>query len=438
MRRGLVVALLGWCALAGSAAGQDSTQWDSIPLVTLSEALAKATRLDANYVRALGQIDNAEWGRRAARLAFVIPSLTAELDATKYSADFFNIGTGAAASTSVNARLTANYELFSLRKFTDLTSSGAALEGAQATELQQRFRTAFLVESDYYGVLANQALLRVANERLRRATEQLAVGRARVVSGAAVQTDSLVLVLESTRARIDLSRQETVLRVAQLQLGRRIGLSGPVGAAPPDSLPPPKLPVTLPEAVRDALAQGPQYRIARANERQAAATLKGRRGDYLPTLTLTGGNTTFDTRFFPTARNISSITLTASLPIWNLGAREMAITQARVDRDVSRAIREDLERGALRDVTEAYDAYLTARRNVDLSHEALDAATENFRVQDARYRSGATTILELLDAQISLTQAQADLVQANYATRLALAGLEAILGRRLFSNKDVL
>ena len=43
----------------------------------------------------------------------------------------------------------------------------------------------------------------------------------------------------------------------------------------------------------------------------------------------------------------------------------------------------------------------------------------------------------MLDAQISLTQAEADLVQAHYATRLALAGLEAILGRRLFTNKDV-
>jgi outer membrane protein TolC len=73
---------------------------------------------------------------------------------------------------------------------------------------------------------------------------------------------------------------------------------------------------------------------------------------------------------------------------------------------------------------------------VDLSALALAAATENFRVQGARYRSGATTILELLDAQISLTQAESDVVQANYSTRLALAGLEVILGRRLFPNKD--
>ena len=157
----------------------------------------------------------------------------------------------------------------------------------------------------------------------------------------------------------------------------------------------------------------------------------------MPTVTLTGGNFTFDSKFFPTARDVQSVSLTVSLPIWDLGRREIAVTQARVNRDVARAIRADLERGAARDVTEAHEAYRTARTTVDLSGIALAAASENFRVQEARYRGGATTILELLDAQISLTQAQADLVQATFSTRLALAGLEAILGRRLFPNKDV-
>lgn len=431
MSRGLMVAIAAVLATTGGAVRAQEP-----PSVTLAEALRRATRLDPNYVAALGQLDNAEWGRRAARLAFILPAVNAELDLTKYSAAFFNLGTGQPQSSAVTGTLTASYELFRLRKFTDLSATNAGLERAGASELEQRFRTAFLVESDYYGVLASQALDRVAAERLRRAEEQLAVGRARVVSGAAVQTDSLQLVLEATRARIDRMRAEAALRVARLQLGRRIGEAGPVAAADPDSVPPLELPVTLPDAVTEALAQGPQYRVARANERQAEALLRGRRGEYLPSLVLSGANQTFDSKFFPTARNISSVTLSVILPVWNLGQREIAVTQARVNRDVSRAIRADLERGALRDVTEAYEAYRTARGTVDLSALALAAATENFRVQGARYRSGATTILELLDAQISLTQAEADVVQASYSTRLALAGLEVILGRRLFPNKD--
>jgi outer membrane protein TolC len=64
-------------------------------------------------------------------------------------------------------------------------------------------------------------------------------------------------------------------------------------------------------------------------------------------------------------------------------------------------------------------------------------ARENYRVQESRYRAGSTTILDVLDAQLRLTQSEADLVQSRYAARLALAGLEAILGHRLFTNRDV-
>jgi outer membrane protein TolC len=53
-------------------------------------------------------------------------------------------------------------------------------------------------------------------------------------------------------------------------------------------------------------------------------------------------------------------------------------------------------------------------------------------VQSARYREGATTILDLLEAQVALSEAEATLVQSRYATRLALARIEALLGRRLF------
>jgi outer membrane protein TolC len=65
-------------------------------------------------------------------------------------------------------------------------------------------------------------------------------------------------------------------------------------------------------------------------------------------------------------------------------------------------------------------------------------AHESFRVQQSRYSAGATTILDLLEAQVNLSQAEAAQVQAQYAVRLALAGLESILGRRLFTDKDTL
>jgi outer membrane protein TolC len=405
--------------------------------VTLEQAIARATRLNPDYVRALGQVDNAEWGRRAALAVFVLPSLSASLDATKYSTAFFNIGTNRNQAEAVNATFQARYDLFSARKFADLGRTRAELESAEASELEQRFRTALLVESDYYDVLQNQELARVAADRSRRAEEGLGIARARVVSGAAVQSDSLQLVLELTQARTDQLRRDAALRVSRLQLGRRVGESGPVDAAPLDTTAAPELPLGVDEAVQMAVNQGPQYRAARASERAAAGVLRAERGQYLPTFSLLGTHQRFDDSFFPGGRNVSSISLSVFLPIWDDGRREITISQARVNRDVSRAIREDLEQAARPDVTRAFEAYVTARATTDLSTTGVLVAKENYRVQESRYRAGSTTILDVLDAQIRLTQSEADLVQSRYATRLALAGLEAILGHRLFTNRDV-
>jgi outer membrane protein len=252
-----------------------------------------------------------------------------------------------------------------------------------------------------------------------------------------VQSDSLQLVLELTQARTDQLRRDASLRVSRLQLGRRIGEPGPVDAEPVDTTPAPDLPLGVDEAVQLAVTQGPQYRAARASERAASALLKGQRGQYLPRMTLIGTHSRFDDSFFPSARNVSAISLNVSLPIWDDGRRELAISQARVNRDVSRAIRDDLERAARPDVTAAFEAYVTAQATTGLSGTGVFVARENYRVQESRYRAGSTTILDVLDAQIRLTQSEADLVQSRYAARLALAGLEAILGHRLFTNRDV-
>jgi outer membrane protein TolC len=408
---------------------------DTLPRVTLAQAISRATRLDPNYVQALGQVDNAEWGRRAAIATFVLPSISVFLNATKYSTDQFNIGTSRPQDVSVIADATARYELFSGRKFADLGRTAAEVDQAEATELQQRFQAALQTEADYYGVLRNQELGRVARERVRRGEEGLTIARARVTSGAAVQSDSLQFVLELTQARLDSLQRDAALTVARLQLGRRVGDAGPVDAVPIDTTRAPDLPIELSDAIRAALAQGPQYLAARAAERAASSALKAERGAYLPTITLTGEHTRFDVKFFPGGVNVSSIALGVSLPIWDDGRREMAITRARVNRDVSRAIRADLELAARRDVTAAFEAYRTAQATTALSETAVIVAKENYRVQESRYRAGATTILDVLDAQLRLTQAEADLVQSRYAARLALAGLEAILGQRLFTDR---
>lgn len=416
---------------APPASAQDAAE--PVPQVTLAEALARAARLDPDYVAALGQVGDATWLRRSTFAAFVLPSVQFSSTATRFSSEIFNVGTGESTNRSVDARLEARYDVFTGgAKWAEHARARAELESASANEREARFRTALLTEADYYDAWSEEELLEVARERVRRAEEQLEVARARVLSGAAVQSDSLQLLLELTRARVDLLGQESAVRVARYQLGRRIGHDGPVRPVPLDTIPAPALPISEAEAIEEARAGSPQALEARAEAEAAEAGVRVARSAYFPRLSAFGSYTGFDDTFFPRATTRTLFGLSLTVPLWDNAQRELSLSRARTGRAVARALRDDVERAVAGDVVEAYQTYESARASAALAAEAVGVAREILRVQDERYRAGATTILDLLTAQVDLTQAQADLVQARTGTRLALAGLEAILGRRLF------
>jgi multidrug efflux system outer membrane protein len=194
--------------------------------------------------------------------------------------------------------------------------------------------------------------------------------------------------------------------------------------------------VTLERATVELREQGPEVEAARAAERRAGAGLTSEREGYLPDVTLGFVAGAYDTKFFPSAFKRNQLSVTVSLPIWDGGRREVAVARARAERDVARAQREDRERATAEDMAQAYNGYETARAAIALAVIGVSVSAENYRVQGARYREGATTILDLLEAQVALSLAEATLVQARYSARLALAQIEALLGRRLFESQD--
>jgi len=157
---------------------------------------------------------------------------------------------------------------------------------------------------------------------------------------------------------------------------------------------------------------------------------------YLPTINLTGGFTEYDSRFPPSGQGVGSVSLIVTWPLWDRGQREIAVQQAKTNLNVARAVSADLERAASRDVTQAAEAYRISREAMSLTQLQLVAAQETFRVQELRYKSGANTILDLLEAQFQLTRAESEAVQSVYALYLSLAGLEAITGQEFLVERN--
>jgi outer membrane protein TolC len=65
---------------------------------------------------------------------------------------------------------------------------------------------------------------------------------------------------------------------------------------------------------------------------------------------------------------------------------------------------------------------------IPINEEVLKSADEDLRLVQERYSLGSATILEVLDAQVSVIRAQADLVSSRYDALTQKAFLKAQLG----------
>ena len=428
----VATALLGIVVFGATSSAQ--TPHETIATVTLADARERAMAVSPANIAARGDVDVAAWQRRSALTDLITPNVSANTSYATYSDPFMNPGTGNVSAQATSATLQASYTIFGGGKFAAVKNARASLNRAAAGETAATFNVTLATDAAYYAVLADQELKRVAQARLERAQEQLSVARSRAQAGYSIATDSLQLVIEVNKAKLELLRRDSALAVSRFRLGSTIGETSAVDAAPIDTLVVPELPFTQEAAIAELRTRGPALIVARANEQSANAALAFQREAYLPAITLSAQTGAYDSELFGSQLSRSQFMVNVSLPIWNGGHREVSVARARADRDVARAERAQAERKSAETMAGAYSGYHTARSATELAQAGIVAATENYRVQRARYREGSTTILDLLEAQVALNEAESALVQSRYAARLALAQLEALLGRRVFDN----
>jgi len=123
--------------------------------------------------------------------------------------------------------------------------------------------------------------------------------------------------------------------------------------------------------------------------------------------------------------------LTISLPIFTGFARGLAVQQAReasIDADESLRAQQLQVRS---DVHSRYLALQTAYTAIAVQGQSRDAARDQLRLAQDRYRLGSGTSLEVSDAENNVQRAEGDYVNAIYDYHKALAALEAAVGRPL-------
>jgi outer membrane protein TolC len=164
--------------------------------------------------------------------------------------------------------------------------------------------------------------------------------------------------------------------------------------------------------------------------RQDAAHSKTKqtRSDYFPAVGLTGGYIAADIPGLLTVTNALNVGVGIQYNLGNLWKNKSRMEEAKaVEREVG-ANCELLEQNIRMEVAESYENYFCALKKMDVQQKALENAKENNRITKNKYDNNLVNTTELLDAenalleaQINVATAKADIVSAYY-TLLDKAG----------------
>ena len=224
-------------------------------------------------------------------------------------------------------------------------------------------------------------------------------------------------------ARVEAARLG--IRRAQEALGVLIAADGPVDAAgePTLDVPSPSVPDSQLVTDREDL----QVILARqsAAQRRASDAWK----DYLPSVTgLFTPTALAPTGLFANTRSWRAAVL-FTVPVFEGGGRRGQARERQALVDIVSAERLDAERRAISEIRTAREAVASTERALKFAETAAQQANEVVQITDIAFREGATTNIEVIDAQRRARDAETAAAIAEDAVRRARFDLLVATGR---------
>ncbi len=448
LRSCFIILFIPWLWLVSQAWGQSPTPPPSQLSVTSSRVdvprqltleVAEQLLLQHNLavVAARYGVDNA----RAQRLIASVrpnPTLTLGAEAFDLSAPGKNLfsNSDSAANRVYTARIDQVFERGNKRS---LRTEAAAFQ-VQAAEAQvlDTIRTQLLQlrQAFYMAVLARENV-RVAQENLdlTNGTERLI--KTRVSAGDAPEWDLIKFQASKVQFQRDLAAARLAYQQAVRDVLTFVGATFPsIGSTTPAALDAPievigalraeslSVALSLEELRQGALETRPDILAAQHNIQAAQRTLdlayaqRHRDVDVALEYQRIGGDNT--------------VGATVSFPLFLSHKFEGQIKQGLAQVQQAHVALDQAKLQAIADVEKAYQAYQASRQILQVyTTEALARAEESFRIAGVSYRQGATSLLELQDAQRTLNQTRVAANQAFFDYRMSLYQLEQATGKSL-------
>lgn len=433
----LIISLL-LSVVAGGALAQSKK-------FTLDDCIEMALETRLSIISARGEEDRAKANQRWALGSFLpraqasysySKSKTFDITSQLYSpgVTYPEVTQEDQDRTSKSLGLSGSMYLFNLANW--FNYFGASVDNAVAhlDVISSEQDLIYSVKSSYYAFLASSENVSVQEQAVRRSEEQLKLIQSRYDLGSASLSDVLKQKVQYGNDRLTLLSAQNGVTDARAMLSYTIGLDPNVEVEYSGDYAKGEYTGTLNDAIGFGLEHQPGLLSAQKALKASDLAVKSRYAEYLPKVSLFGSygwsdGTSGDTVTY----NLSSKSRTFGFNVsWNIFdgfSRERNVTNAKINRNNARAALSDTRNLVSQEIKTAYLQIQILQEQKKVSQENVGAAEEDLKITQEKYNLGAATILDLLDAQVSLKEAQVSLIRADFDLNLAVARLENAMGK---------
>jgi len=288
-------------------------------------------------------------------------------------------------------------------------------------------------------VVQNYYALVVAQRRFSNATRSLDEAQRFVDITAQLEKGGEVARADVVKAQIVLQQRRRDLQDAQLAIEKaRIGLSVlmfpdlKLDFAVADDLNSPDSLSPIEELLPQAIERSPDLHAAQMTLQQESLGIKAARSGYLPSLSLDywyGINANQFSTWSGDRQNLGSAAQASLvIPVWNWGATQSKVRQAEFRWRQAQLDLSLTQKQVLSELNSLYADARTALAELDSLRASVDLAAESLRLTTFRYQAGEASVLEVVDAQSTVTQARNAYDDGLSRLKVAFSSLQSLTG----------
>ena len=434
-------------------------QSTDIRIITIDDAIAIA--LENNYAlkQAKNELDLADDLIFSEKADF-LPSVSASMNGSRTTGqqfifDRFSEGFDPfvdISSQSISGGMNASINIFTgFNNILTLKSSQSNKESREQQYERAKELVIFNTATRYLQVLLDKELLAIAKQNLETSTTQLEQVQAQVELGARPMVDLFNQEAQVANDELVVTQRENTQSLNSLLLIRQLEID-PLGTY--DFIVPdltlndlPWMDLNLKTLVDEALSIRSDILSAEASILSLRYQTQVTKNSLLPTLrasaslssrysdqySIAGSEVSFSDQFFDQQVN-RSLGLSFSVPLFNNWNRMYSIQSSQVQLKNAELILDNSKMQVIQDVNQAYNDYSSYVKQLDASEKSLVASERAFQTQQERYNLGASTLIELTQAQSAFVSAQSSYTQALYNLIFQEKLLDFYLGKLKGNN----